>query len=402
MSDSQEIIDTPGYQRGIQTQINTSQESLSMLSGQHTQTMDHTEGVMQQQSPECLEGEDLSPPIVVAQDSTLHDGQAHINRTQGVQAVRWFGTYNHPTTEMEFNEEEMSYLGRGFETGDNGNEHLQFVVHWKKRKRITEIKKLGDPWDIVHLEVQRGTNDEARIYCSKEGGLFLEDGRMVTSGATRCYNDMIAALEEGTPLRGIMKDHLGNFIRHARAVTDYLQFRAQEETLKNIVLPPIVLQKWQAELLDYLEEEPHPRQMLWYVDQVGGMGKSTFSRQLAITHNALYLTSTATDRVLRCYNNQRVVIMDITRDIGLQDAINYSCIETLKSGIGFSSMYEPRQMLWNTPHVIVFSNFFPNYSRLSQDRFNIITLSIAPPPAMIRNGCEQPPRSIILDGKLYD
>ena len=51
--------------------------------------------------------------------------------------------------------------------------------------------------------------------------------------------------------------------------------------------------------------------------------------------------------------------------------MSYDAIESIKSGIIFNSKYETGQKMINPPHIIVFSNFLPDVSKLSEDRWNI-------------------------------
>nr|QGF19365.1 hypothetical protein [Antarctic circular DNA molecule] len=64
------------------------------------------------------------------------------------------------------------------------------------------------------------------------------------------------------------------------------------------------------------------------------------------------------------------IIMDITRQDGHRDSVNYSTIETLKSQVGFVALYDPRMVVFPPLHVICFSNFLPTLSQggLSRDR----------------------------------
>ena len=51
--------------------------------------------------------------------------------------------------------------------------------------------------------------------------------------------------------------------------------------------------------------------------------------------------------------------------------VSYKSIEILKDGIGFSGKYEAHDILFNPPHVVILSNFAPNLSSLSLDRWII-------------------------------
>ena len=58
------------------------------------------------------------------------------------------------------------YLIFGKEVGENGTPHLQGYVYWKNAKSFSSCKKtLGNRF---HIEVQRGSCEQAIDYCKKE------------------------------------------------------------------------------------------------------------------------------------------------------------------------------------------------------------------------------------------
>lgn len=299
----------------------------------------------------------------LARDSSRNSN----NRAQG---VRWCFTLNGPTADVVFDPDIMLYLVYGYETGESGTDHFQGYVHFRKRRRITEIKALGADWAAMHLLQARGTVLQNRDYCTKEGGLIREDGVMPRSGVSNNYQDLILAITNGQSKEEIMSEHTGEYIRHARAISEYITERDRIKPA-DIFISPMVLTQWQVKLLDQFTRPPDPRQVTWVVDEPGGKGKTTFSKYLVKNHGALYLDTTATARVLRAYACQCIVIFDICRELGMHDQVNYSILEIMKNGIGFSTMYTPEMKLWSAPHVIIFSNFEPNRSKLSEDRWDV-------------------------------
>jgi len=95
----------------------------------------------------------------------------------------------------------------------------------------------------------------------------------------------------------------------------------------------------------------------------------------------LFLSSAAgkdlTHQVVKAQYDPRVVIMNLSRQA--EGAFSYAAVESLKDGLVFSGKYEGGHRLFPRPHVIIFSNWFPDLSKLSLDRWDIRTLKPNPP-----------------------
>lgn len=86
--------------------------------------------------------------------------------------------------------EHVKYLCFGKEVGENGTPHLQGYVEFDRSVRIPQAKRFLQ-CDRVHLEIRRGTADEAIAYCKKDGD-FVEVGERARQGSR---SDVRAALE---------------------------------------------------------------------------------------------------------------------------------------------------------------------------------------------------------------
>lgn len=77
----------------------------------------------------------------------------------------------------------VKYICFGQEVGENGTEHLQGYVEFKNKKSIAQIHKI-EGFERVHLEVRKGTAQQARDYCEKDakGELFHEVGEISQQG----------------------------------------------------------------------------------------------------------------------------------------------------------------------------------------------------------------------------
>lgn len=68
----------------------------------------------------------------------------------------------------------------------------------------------------------------------------------------------------------------------------------------------------------------------------------------------------------------RVVVFDFVRET--EDRVPYGVIESSKDGYVGLGMYGSLPARFPKPHVICFSNFIPDSSKLSNDRWDIINL----------------------------
>lgn len=96
-------------------------------------------------------------------------------------AKHWVYTVNNP------NEDEKTglflvdyiYCIQGQEVGDDGTPHVQGYIVMKTKKRLGAMKKI---MPRAHLEVMRGTSQEASDYCKKEGD-YIECGTLPVTAA---------------------------------------------------------------------------------------------------------------------------------------------------------------------------------------------------------------------------
>lgn len=130
------------------------------------------------------------------------------------------------------------------------------------------------------------------------------------------------------------------------------------------------LRPWQRELYDEVRGEPDRRKVIWYVDEKGGAGKSTMAGFLESKLDAFVVQdgSRLAD-IARAYDKSKsgIIVFDIARSH--VDDLPYDQMEKFKDGRIFSPKYDSRILRFKRPHVIVFSNEYPNSSRLSADRW---------------------------------
>lgn len=150
--------------------------------------------------------------------------------------------------------------------------------------------------------------------------------------------------------------------------------------------PPTLIEKeafhpWQLELVETIEGPTDDRIIYWYYDPVGGAGKTQLCKYLVYHHNAFLFGGKAGDmasRIIMMESDVELAIMNIPRTH--KDFVSYQTIEAIKDGLIMSGKYEGGQKLFDSPHVIVFANFLPDRTAMTEDRWKIKTLSTLPAP----------------------
>lgn len=248
---------------------------------------------------------------------------------QSSGCIKYCWTYNNYLNDKldELNKV-LTVLGNwvyGKEVGKEGTPHLQGWIKLKTKMRITEFKKY-ELLQTIHFEKQNGKDKDAIMYCMKDG----------------IYSS--------------------NF--------DLSEYEPDEELDIISNLSP-----WQMELENILINPADKRSVYWIWESDGGVGKSSFAKYLCHKHKAVYIDEgKKSDLINIVYNvpkitKKTIIAIDIPRDN--INNVSYKAIEQFKNGMICNTKYETGMRLFNSPHVIIFSNFYPEVSKLSSDRWKI-------------------------------
>lgn len=208
----------------------------------------------------------------------------------------------------------------------DNTKHLQGVVYFKNPKMFTTIKK---QLPKCHLEPCRNFNASIK-YCSKKN---TRCGKLYTKG-----------------------------IGYLAEIKDPLEDKE--------------FYPWQISICEILSKDPDDRTILWVVESKGNTGKTSLAKHLCLKYKEeiLYMTGKCADikyGVTKFLEKHRlrVAIFDYTRSI--EKFVSYEGLENVKNGILYSTKYESGQCIFDSPHVLVFSNFKPETDKLSRDRWKI-------------------------------
>ena len=152
--------------------------------------------------------------------------------------------------------------------------------------------------------------------------------------------------------------------------------------------------EWQHYLEEELKLPVDDRQIIWYVDLIGGCGKTYYCKYRRAVHKDVVVTGNKDVRdvahlIKQAIDNgdwnKKIVFFDFSRSI--KKSINYDTIEDVKNGMLTSTKYNGGFISFKSPHVVIFSNFYPDVDALSRDRWDIrdITDVERPKPRVVRS-----------------
>lgn len=142
------------------------------------------------------------------------------------------------------------------------------------------------------------------------------------------------------------------------------------------ILEPPEIYGWQEQLVEQMLPEMTSRNVYWFMESKGGVGKSTLVRYLCMTREAMMVGGKAADMKygVQAWKESKgsgpeIVIIDVPRSY--QDYLCYAGIEEVANGCFFSSKYEGGMCIVRHPIIIVFANQMPDTSKMSMDRWQL-------------------------------
>lgn len=137
------------------------------------------------------------------------------------------------------------------------------------------------------------------------------------------------------------------------------------------------LYDWQINIINLLQTEPDDRTINWYWEPTGNIGKTQFCKYIISKFQQVqYFTGgEAKDiayQIIKETWAPKIALFHFPRSS--EGRVSYNSMEAVKDGLVQSGKYEGGRKLFNSPHVIVFANWAPDLSKLSNDRWNIVHL----------------------------
>lgn len=280
----------------------------------------------------------------------------------------------------------------------SGHQALGKLLHheWFNRPKEdkTEWSKFTKRVAGFEVAIAKSRAEQAR-YCFKglqtheeymefkeEGPNYGRDLKIVmkyennTRQGPNVYGDAMESLLEG-------KDDFLTFasknpeitLKHCSAVNHIMEAvkdKAVKDQLK-VALNDIVLWPWQQQIVEECRRiltitDPIARKVQWIYDPKGCAGKSTLTNVLHVNLNATVLQNGKTADMMHAYHGERIICIDLTRTT--DGIVNYTAMESLMGPVVFSPKYNSKCKYRSSGAVmLVFSNFKPNLSSMSMDRW---------------------------------
>lgn len=111
------------------------------------------------------------------------------------------------------------YLIFGFETGEEGTDHLQGYAEFAESQRMGELKLF---LKRAHFEKRLGTVKQAVTYCKKEGH-WWEFGICSEQGANPDFQDIMRMIERGCSSLEIRNEYPALYTRYSRGIEEAIE-----------------------------------------------------------------------------------------------------------------------------------------------------------------------------------
>lgn len=225
------------------------------------------------------------------------------------------------------------------EKGKEGTLHLQGAVKFDKSRNINEW---GDKLQPGWYKPMRDS-DGAAAYCTKVLSKVIDGKRWIKN------------VEDGVVITPMERHKLRMDLQMSETYRD------------------VKWKDWQQEVLDILTTKPNGRDIHWFWEPTGNVGKSFLARYLVWKHRACYVKGSTKDAIFALKSwmenvpDEFPIVLDLPRD----SVVNYNLLEEMGTNYIFCSKYESTVIEKEMSHVIVFANYEPEVGRLSMDRWKI-------------------------------
>ena len=160
--------------------------------------------------------------------------------SSNLRVRNWCFTLNNPNQDDEtrlrncVTDNTARYVIYGRETSPSGTRHLQGYIEFTTSVRFNRAKLLVG--ERAHLEPRKGTPDQAREYCQKEGD-YSEYGipsSLRTGGARSGFASAVESVKLGLREGDLAQQHPGEYVRYNRGFRQLSQALRGRERRGNV------------------------------------------------------------------------------------------------------------------------------------------------------------------------
>lgn len=275
----------------------------------------------------------------------------------------------------------LQYISYGREVGkQNGVPHLQIHLYSKEAltlsalnsrlhrvglSRISNLQVAKSPLNSIEYTQKDGNYKEIgsrpRLAgCKSSGRTSLSTPNWFEARKQALTGGVLAVTDAGMAVR-----YAGNFQKI---------YELNKASLSKRTTDIVDLYPWQQDVVDYVNGPVNKREIYWVIDKKGGKGKTALTDYLVVNLAAIPIApgKVVDMAYLVPSEGAKIFVFDFTREI--EDRVQYGFIENLKNGRIQSTKYMCNWKCFPSPHVIVFSNWPPDYSKMSEDRWKVIDL----------------------------
>lgn len=316
----------------------------------------------------------------MSQGSTVSSTSSQRSQPQP-QRARWAFTLNGYDVDKDWCEHfrtanfNIKRAVFGFEVAPTtGTRHLQGYAEFNRTVRLAFVRRVLPQ---AHWEPAERSALQNYIYCTKSNNFdFVGDFAKEVEGkaAGRKAKLPVASIVNGLLDKSISSqvklsnEYSSNFsyfnyiVPHVKGVTNM-------HKLFNIWKAKR-LYPWQYAVLKRALGQ-NDRQVLWVTDRVGNNGKSYLASFLKNLYQFQIFDGTLSTRdiCMLLQDDLKGIVMDVAR--ASETTLNYTTIESLKNGYVVSGKYNGTVVTFAPVPVIVMANFYPDLTKLSEDRFDI-------------------------------
>lgn len=327
-------------------------------------------------TPNIIEPPVTLPPVNEGLGKVMDDAKFRLSGKKVF--LTYVGHIGARCIEVLHNYSEIKQWIYAHEVGDTGYMHTHVMVEFIKKLSSTNSRV----FDVDHVHPNIAT---VRSWIASTR-YIMKGGEYVSSFDTKNAIGMPALIDKITSQKNVI-EAVKECATSLRDVIPIIQVYNNKTLLMDnrlcMFLESLSFLPWQEDLYSYIDGCPDRRRIHWVYEEIGNTGKTTFCDIVEYKRKGecLVLAGTGSMRdigdVIRNWietgNDPKIILIDLPRTLEERDSI-YTILESIKNGRLTCTKYKGATLRFYPPNVVVFSNWAPNLTKMSQDRWMIHTL----------------------------